>query len=63
MASGAPVTSSLTAPQKQLPAWDMVFLRLNFSHWPAGKAASQLAKYHLAKKSVRRSYRSGDAMM
>jgi hypothetical protein len=24
MASGDPVTSSLTAPQKQLPLWDMV---------------------------------------
>jgi hypothetical protein len=46
MASGDPVTSSLTAPQKQLPAWDMASSFKLLCRWPAGKAADEIAKLH-----------------
>jgi hypothetical protein len=42
MASGDPVTSSLTAPQKQLPAWGMASSFEFFRHWSAGKAEGEI---------------------
>jgi hypothetical protein len=41
MASGDPVTSSLTAPQKQLPAWDMASSFELLRHCSAGKAEGE----------------------
>jgi FxsC-like protein len=49
MASGAPVTSSLTAPQKQLPAWGG-FLPFKFFALPARQSGGPNCKVPFSKK-------------
>jgi hypothetical protein len=63
MASGDPVTLSVTAPQKQLPAWDIGFLFRVLSSLLRQQSGGKNSEAPLTKKSARRSFSIRDAMV